>query len=193
MRKNYILAIIIVLAGCAGTQYQGVSGNAFPRHELNYLFSESFSLDYTDLKASEWQKLAQVTDGAYAVTEVIPKSETSDHWQKKYTIIYYPNITVKQVSNLSQSVLYLKNQLQESHSRIGGQWTVIENSDDYYIAEANNALYRLFQTDAGLNVLIYSQQDDLSDEQKKMVLSVLKQAQVIGYTPKSLINHRIKN
>ena len=195
MKKSTLLLGLIV-SGCATVEYQGVSSNAFPRHSLNYLFSESFSLDYTVLQASEWKPISQVADGSYVATELIKKSETDENWRQKWTIFYYPKVTVNHVSTLVQSVAYLKERLAKNCREGQIEWAIIEHSDDYYTAQVNNshcekmtdqyALYRLQQTDAGLNVLIYSQKTIPDLPKIEEIATILKQAKVVEYTPKPL-------
>ena len=194
--KKITFLLLAVLTGCTTTEYQGVPGNAFPRHQLNYLFSESFSLDYTTLKASEWRQLSQSANGAYASTELIPKSETANDWQKKITITYYPNVTTKRVSTLAKSVTYVRERLRNSCQEGRINWSIIENSEEYYSARVDNeqcekipnqsSIYRLLQTASGLNVLVYSQKANIDASEMVDLTNILKQAKVIGYTPKPL-------
>lgn len=195
--KKIALLLVAALAGCATTEeYKGISSNAFPRHSFNYLFNESFALDYTSLKASDWVQGSQLASGAYAVTEIIPKNETMENWQKKFTIGYYPKVTVKKVSTLQKSISYLQDGLNERCKNGHINWKTIENSQDYYIATMNaggcekvpdqDAVYRLLQSGAGLNVLIYSQKSDLSSDEMNAMIAILKEAKVVGYTPAPL-------
>ena len=197
MRKGPILLLLTILTGCSTVEYKGIPENAFPRHHLNYLFSESFSLDYTPLRASEWRQLSQHSQSAYASTEIIPKIDTADNWQKKYTIQYYPQITVRKVAALDKSVSYIRDRLQNDCREGHIDWKMLENSNDYYIARVDNSgcekisnqfsVYRLLQTTTGLNVLIYSQKNTLNDAETEEIIGILKEAKVIGYTPAPLV------
>lgn len=192
MKKPFFALFLFaaLLSGCSTNPYQGVSDNAFPRHKLNFLFKESFSLDYSSLKASDWKLLHQSVKGAFAKTEIIPKNEEAGNWQQKITLVYYPSVTVPGVSSSFDGALnYAKNQLTKECvlNSADIQWKNLEESENRvlgFVKWANcgqEGVSLLEKTPSGLNEVTWIKKGVLSEVEISKFSNIIKSAKIIEY------------
>ena len=183
--------IALILVGCSTNTYQGVSDNAFPRHKLNFLFKESFSLDYSQLKASDWKTLHQINTGAFAKTELIPSEENEMNWQEKITIAYYPKATLPILEgSFNSSLNYAKNQLSKdcllNNTPMG--WSTLKNNEINEVvahvkwpACSQEGIIRLNKTKNGLNEVTFIKKGNLSPEEIATIQNILEHTLIIEY------------
>lgn len=188
--KTIFFVLILLLSGCATQQEEGVPSNSFPRHKLNFLFNEGLVLDYSELDADDWRTVYQEVKGRYALTEFIPKKESESNWTQKFTVAFYPKLTMPKQATLDQVKGFIEQStpwpcLKEASAQILAQTTeeILLSKQGMQCDVQGNEIYqviRLVKTEQGVHQLAYLERSIHPDLLRvEQYIQYLTQAQVI--------------
>ncbi len=196
MRVKTVLISVFILTQFSACTFlsreaPGPENNHFERYPLNFLFKESFSLDYTSLKSSDWVRTYQSDTGAFAVTEVVPRG-TAEYALplERIMIAYYPVRTVPEAHALGTGVFYVRTHLAHACPQGVLSWKIVSNNGleefatgilDCPQMPVETLLSRLVLTQQGLHQLTYVKKGLMKTKEQEKMLDILKQAKLVKY------------
>lgn len=190
MMKTIFFVLILLLSGCATQQDEGVPSNSFPRHKLNFLFNEGLVLDYSNLDADDWKIIYQDVKGRYALTEFIFKKESESNWSQKFTVAFYPKLTMPKQTSVENIRDFIQqkttwNCLKEASMQLLAQSPeeMLFSKQGNHCDAQDNAMHevtRLVKTDQGVHQLAYLERAVHLDLLRiQQYTEYLKQAKII--------------